>query len=922
MKKNLWWAIIFICLAAFPIAFNLTRLYTDWLWFSQLGYQSVFSTIILTRVELGVILGAIFFFCMVANLFVADRLSRIGYIQMGEQAIELPGSETLGPHIRIITVAASAFLSLIMGIEASVRWDMFLKYLSSSPFGRTEPVFGLDLSFYVFKLPFINYIYQWCLVVIVFSLIISMVVYAYKRGFVITGRGIHFRTTLYGHLSVLLALGFLLKALGYRVFAFNLLVSSRGFVVGPGYTDIHVRLPLLAVLTFVSAACAAVCLSNIYFKSWKLLAAPAAILILASGIGAAWPEVIQRLRVVPNEISMEKPFIERQIAFTRNAYDLDRVEVKSFEAERSLTAEQINNNGPTVKNIRVWDSRPLLQTYQQLQGIRTYYSFNDVDMDRYYINGEYRQVMLAARELSYDNLPARNWINERLSFTHGYGLCMSPVNTFTPEGMPEFSIKDIPPVSTTGAEITQPQIYFGELSNDYVFVNTKSNEFDYPLGDKNIFSKYSGKGGIPLDSFFKKVAFAIRFSSLATLLNTSITADSRVMIYRNIIGTKFDTGRAARIMPLLFYDMDPYIVIDNGRLKWILDGYTVSQTFPYSQSFNDTVAQTRFNYIRNSVKVVIDAYDGTVDYYIFDASDPIVKTYAKIFPQLFHPKEDMPASLLSHVRYPLYLFKTQARVYLIYQMTDPQAFYNKEDLWSIPREVFYQNEQEVEPYYTIMRLPDEKKEEYILMLPFTPAKRDNLSAWMCARNDGARYGQLLAYKFPKKKLIYGPFQIEARIDQDPEISKQLSLWSQGGSQIIRGNMLVIPIEKSLIYVEPLYLKAEKGDIPEMKRVIITIGDKLVMGENIDLALEQLLGPGIERSAKTDAPRPAESAGSIKQSVDVLVRQSLEYLDSAKQKIRDLDWKGFGEQLDALEKTLRSISPTREKPKYNNEGEGK
>jgi uncharacterized protein len=904
MKKNISWAIVFIAIAAIPAIFNLARFYTDWLWFSQLGYQSVFTTIFWTRIKLGVIFGTVFFACMAINLLLADRLSRVGFIKMGDHTIELPGSETLGPNIKLIMLAASAFLSFLMGMEAGSRWDMVLKYFNPTAFGLADPLFGRDISFYVFQLPFLGYLYQWATIVIFFSLIASAIVYGYKRGFVITGRGIHFRSSLYSHLSALIAVGFAIKSFGYRILAYTLLTNSHGFVSGAGYTDIHVRLPILTVLSAVSLLCAAIFLANIYLRSWKPPLAAAVLIFIASAAGAAYPEAIQRLRVVPNEISMERPYIKRQIDFTREAYDLNRIEVKPFAAAHSLSADQIRNNELTIKNIRLWDSRPLLQTYTQLQAIRTYYSFNDVDLDRYFINGEYRQVTVAARELSYDKLPARKWINERLSFTHGYGLCMSPVNRFTPEGMPDFFIRDIPPTSIAGPKIDQPQIYFGELSNDYVFVDTSSEEFDYPLGEKNVRAVYKGAGGVKLDSFFKKAAFAIRFSSLSTLLNTDINNKSRVMIYRNIVGTKTDAGLAARLMPLIYYDTDPYIVIDGGRLKWIVDGYTATSAFPYSQMFADDQSQTQFNYIRNSVKVVIDAYDGTADFYIFDDSDPIVKTYSKIFPGLFHRRDEFPESLRAHIRYPLFLFKTQTIVYSAYQMTDPRTFYNKEDLWSIPKEVFYQSEQQLEPYYTIMKLPGEKKEEYVLMMPFTPAKRDNLSAWMCARNDGARYGQLLVYKFPKKKLIFGPFQVEARIDQDPEISKQFSLWNQGGSQIIRGNMLVIPIEDSLLYVEPVYLKAEKGDIPELKRVVVSAGEKLAMGDNLELAIEKLLGAtGLSAEPVSSAPatKPAEQF-----SIENIVLKSLNYLESAKQKARDLDWKGFGEQLDALEKTLRSI----------------
>jgi uncharacterized protein len=904
MKKNYSWAVVMAILIAIPVIANAVALYTDWLWLLNVGYRQVFVKIIITRIELGIAFGGAFFAFMLLNLATADRLSRIGFIKVGPDAIELPGSETLGKHIRVVMIAAAAFLSIVIGIEASSRWDMLLQFLHSTNFGVKDPVFGHDVSFFVFRLPFINYIYQWLFVVIIFGLILSICVYAYKRGLIITNRGVHFRPTIYSHISFLFTMIFALKAFGYRLFALNMLCSSRGFVAGAGYTDLHIRMPILTVLFFVSLAAAALLAANIFSRGWKLPAAAAALFILCSAIGAGYPEIIQRFRVNPNEISMEKPYIKYQIDSTRAAYDINRVQIKPHEARLDLTADQIRANGLTIENVRLWDSRPLLQTYRQLQEIRTYYGFNSVDVDRYFINGKLRQVMLSARELSYEKLPARTWINEHLSFTHGYGLCMSPVNRFTPEGLPEFFIKDIPPAYGEDFDIRRPQIYYGEMMNDYVFVKTRAEEFDYPLGEENKMTHYGGQDGVLLDSFIKKAAFAIRFSSLATFLNTDITRASRVMIYRNIIGNEMQPGRADKIFPLIQYDTDPYIVLDKGRIKWILDGYTISNNYPYSQKFGQSNG-ANFNYIRNSVKTVIDAYDGKVTFYIFDEKDPIVRTYRKIFPKLFKNKEEMPVSLLAHIRYPVDLFKVQSKVLMAYHMTDPNVFYNKEDLWDYGREMFFQEEQEVEPYYTIMKLPDGEKEEYVLMLPFTPSKRANMAAWMCARNDGNSFGQLIVYTFPKKKLIFGPMQIEARIDQDPEISKQFSLWSQGGSQIIRGNTLVIPIEESFLYVEPVYLKAEKGDIPELKRVIASIGNRVAMGESLESALEQLVG-------SPTAVKPGESVQNaqnlpvLDKSVIEQIRESLEHLNKAKSNVRELDWKGFGEEIDAAENTLKNI----------------
>jgi len=892
---------------------SLVRLWTDWLWFDTVGYQQVMLKVIETKIVLGAVVGGTVFLLMLINLFLADRLSRVGFIQTGENTIELPGLDALGPNMKLIAAAAAAFLSIIIGIEASSRWNLFLQYANAVEFGLQDPVFGMDVSFYVFVLPFFKHLYQWAIMAVVFCAAVSLFVYSVKRGIVVSSEGVHFRSAITGHLSFLGAAILVIKAFGYRIYAYTMLYTSRGFVDGAGYTDINVRLPMLNILFILCLLAAVVFVANVLLRNWRLPAGALAILLLAAGACAAYPEVVQRFRVQPNEISLEKPFIERQIDFTRAAFGLSDVRVELFEADKDLTPGDIHQNDLTINNIRLWDSRPLLQTYQQLQEIRTYYSFANVDIDRYEIGGEMRQVMLSAREISYGKLPSQIWINEHLSFTHGFGLCMSPVHQFTQEGMPLFYIEDIPPEHSTEIKITRPQLYYGELSNKYVFTNTSADEFDYPKGSQNVFANYEGKGGVPLDSLVKKAAFALRFSSLETLLNTDINTGSRVMIYRRIVNSRQQMGRAQRIMPLLGFDSDPYIVVADGELKWIQDAYTLSSTYPYSQHLGEDFSRG-INYIRNSVKIVIDAYDGSVDFYVFDPDDPMIKTMMKIFPGVFKPASDMPGSLRRHIRYPTDMFKVQSYIYSLYQMTDPQVFYNKEDLWTYPRELFNQAEQQMEPYYTVMRLPSEEKEEFILMMPFTPVNRDNLSAWMCARNDGKHYGQLLVYRFPKKKLIFGPFQVEARIDQDPEISKQLSLWSQKGSQIIRGNLLVIPIADSLLYVEPLFLKADKGEIPQLKRVIVSTGNRVAMAPNLRLALEELLETSLgEDGSDTELETAGEGAAGegVPMEARELIRKSLEHLEAAKEKLRSLDWEGFVRDFRLLEETLRTVQKEEE-----------
>jgi uncharacterized membrane protein (UPF0182 family) len=615
------------------------------------------------------------------------------------------------------------------------------------------------------------------------------------------------------------------------------------------------------------------------------------VIIVGTGI---YPGLVQRFVVVPNEIVLEKPFLEQNIKYTRLAYRLNSVKDQEFPAEESLTREDLRRNDLTIKNIRLWDHAPLLSTYSQLQEIRTYYKFMDVDNDRYLVNGEYRQVMLSPRELSYRALPARTWVNEHLNYTHGYGVVLGPVNRISREGLPEFFIKDIPPVSSANIKVTRPEIYYGETSNEYVFVRTKRPEFDYPVGEKNVYSRYEGKGGVPL-TFWRKLIFAARFGSFTILLSDDITNESRVMYYRKI------NERVSRVAPFVRLDPDLYLVISpQGRLLWFLDGYTMTDRFPYSEPIGNLG-----NYVRNSVKALVDAYDGTVKLYISDPTDPIIQTYAKIFPGLLKPLEEMPAELRSHIRYPPGMLNIQARMYSTYHMQDPQVFYNKEDLWSIPKKSGAGGEREMEPYYTIMRLPDGKKEEFVLLLPFTPSKKDNMSAWMAARCDPPQYGEVVVCIFPKQKLVYGPRQIEARIDQDAEISKQLSLWNQRGSQVIRGNLLAIPIEKSILYVEPLYLAAEKGSLPELKRVIVAYGNSVAMEENLELSLQQVFGGELLREKLP--PKVAVAVIPQKEKSErQIATEALAHYRKAQDLLRQGNWAGYGEELKKMEEALKAL----------------
>jgi hypothetical protein len=561
---------------------------------------------------------------------------------------------------------------------------------------------------------------------------------------------------------------------------------------------------------------------------------------------------VQALIVQPDEFNLEREYLANNIQFTLAAYDLDGAREDIFPVHYTLTADDIRENAATVENIRLWDWRPLKSTYEQLQLFRTYYQFNDVDVDRYRIGSQYKEVLVSARELNLRSLPpqAQTWVNQHLVYTHGYGAVMNPVDQVTEEGLPVFFLQDIPPVAS-GITLTEPRIYYGELTDTYVIIETETEEFDYPSGEQNVYGIYQGQGGVPLTDRLSNLVYALRFGSVELLVSGSLTEESRILLHRTI------QDRVRTIAPFLQYDSDPYMVIEDGRIYWIQDAYTVSRQYPYSEPVYAYQANGEWlNYIRNSVKVVIDAYHGDVRFYVVDTSDPLITTYRKIFPELFFEFSEMPASLQPHLRYPQGLFEVQAHLYGTYHMKDPRVFYNREDVWVTPDEIYAASRQPMVPYYVIMQLPGETSEEFILMLPFTPRNKENMIGWMAARCDAPNYGQLVVYQFSKQELTYGPMQVEARIDQDTQISQQITLWSQAGSEVVRGNTLVIPIEDSILYVEPLYLEAtERGTLPQLQRVIVAYGDRLTMQKTLSEALAVIFGDGAEPPPGDGIPPP-------------------------------------------------------------------
>jgi len=888
---------LLLIVGALALVGQTVPLYTDWLWFQEVGYARVFVTILSLRGWLFIGVGLGTFLFLYLNLTLAARTARPDALWELEDQLGLPSRAVLEPLIRRLLLPVLAVVSFFSGVSASGNWETVLEYFNATPFDTTDPLFNRDLSFYVFTLPFWRLLYGWAMLLLTATMGLGLALYVLQRSLVLTARGPRLAAGARTHLLLLgtALLGF--KAWGFWLDRFDLLFSPRGVVFGASYSDVNASLPVLGILAALALLCAAACLFQVWRPGWRFLAAGLVVLaaMWVGGLGA-YPALLQRFRVTPNELVAEGPYIINNIRMTRKAFGLDRIEEKDFPAEENLTAAALERNNPTIKNIRLWDHRPLLVTFGQLQEIRTYYKFTDVDNDRYLIGGEYRQIMLSPRELSYRHLPSRIWINEHLTYTHGYGVIVGPVNRISPEGLPEFFVKDIPPVATGFPKITRPEIYYGEISNDYVFVRTKSQELDYPAGDQNVYTRYAGRGGIPMASFLTKLAFAIRFGEIKIVLSDDLTGESRIMIHREV------AKRVRQIAPFLRFDRDPYLVItDDGRLVWMIDGYTASDRYPYSQPVRDLG-----NYIRNSVKATVDAYHGTVTFYLADPADPIIRTYARAFPGLFKPLGDMPADLQRHIRYPEDLFSIQAKMYATYHMEDPQVFYNKEDLWAIPRRTVEGRDREMEPYYTIMRLPGEKKEEFILLTLFNPSRRDNMIAWLAARTDPPNYGRLIVYNFPKAKLVYGPRQIDARIDQEPTISQQLSLWNQRGSTTIRGSLLAIPIDQSLIYVQPLYLAAaEQGALPELRRVFVAYGNQIAMEPTLEQSLQRIFGG---RARVEDGTRPAAGAAPpvVGDALRGVAQRAWEAWSRAQEALRRGDWSAYGEEQRRLEQALREF----------------
>ena len=890
-------AAVFLVVVVFPW---LTSFATDWLWYNEIHFESVFLESLFVRGLLFVVTGLVAFAFVYGNV----RWARRGAADFPTLFLDRgSGVRVDVSHLipRLLLVGA-VFVASVAALIVSTQWMPVLMALHGVPVGEADQLFGRDIGFYLFRLPAIAAALSALVALTVVALVGSAVLYATRGAIALPPRRITVEPRAGRHLGALLALLLLLFSIQlWIVDSAALLYSTTGPLVGASYADVHVLLGGIRLSAAVGLVAAALVVYGGLREKLVWFAFLALIGYVAVGIvfRGLLPVVVQKFAIAPNELARERPYLRQHIAATRRAWRLDSIATRDLEGDVQLSMADIRANAPTIDNVRLWERDLLKQTFGQLQEIRTYYDFASVNDDRYVIDGKYRQVHLAARELNPASLPTRNFINERLTFTHGMGIAMAPVNQVTSEGLPVLFIKDLPPASTISIKVTRPQIYYGELTNSYVFVGTGQKEFDYPAGDRNVYTNYTGRGGVPVGSFLRRALYAWELGSTDILLSSYLSRDARILYRRNV------AQRAQMALPFLTFDAEPYLVVtDSGTLKWILDAYTSSSNWPYAQPMEDGT-----NYLRNSVKVVIDAYDGTVDAYLVDPGDPIVRTYAAIFGAIFKPLAGMPADIRRHLRYPGDLFRRQTALYATYHMVDPDAFYHREDQWQYPG--VEKGTPNVNPFmrHIILRLPGEANPEFIYMTPFTPRGKDNLAAWMAARMDGQSYGKLVAYRFPKQSLVYGPKQIANRINQDTDISQQLTLWDQKGSTVIRGELLVIPIKESLIYVQPLYLRAEGGTIPELKRVVVAHENRVAMAETLEAGLAALFGaaaPAPATLAGTDSAATVRAPNAAVGIPAGLLQEAQQHYDRAIAAQRAGDWAAYGREIEQLGRVLKQL----------------
>jgi uncharacterized membrane protein (UPF0182 family) len=931
---------LIVLLVAIAIALILAlvvflRYYVDWLWFGEVALRTVFWRRISTGAIVGPIFAVAFFAIMYGNIAIACRFAPKYRPVEGVDIIE-PVQGAGVRRVRQVGLALSLVGAVVVGFMTSSSWLTFAQAVNRVSFGVKDPIFQHDLSFYVFVLPAWQYVYTFLFASLIVSLIVAVGARVLLGGVQVqegpasapqapsprgpevaqmarSARqlvGVRVDGGTVAHASALLGTLFIVGAAGYLSKAWNLLYSTSGTVFGAGYTDVHVRLPLIRALMVISLLLGAALIYNAVRgrrKLWPPMAVGAwivALIVLLAIVPAVW----QSLSVNPNQLTKETPYIANNIAATRLAYDLTEISATPYSLQGDLSAAELQANNVTISNVRLWDPEVLLTSYGQLQELRPYYVFNSVSVDRYLVNNVYTQTMLAPRELRVSGLPAQaqTWVNQHITYTHGYGVTVSAVNQVASGGSPDFLVQDVPLVSSTPAlAITQPRIYYGLTGTDYVLVKTKDQEFDYPGPDGDVYTTYTGSGGIPVGSALNRLAMAVRFSDIKFFTSSAITGESRVILNNNI------KARLSAAAPFLKFDGNPYMVIADGGLYWIADAYTTTSRYPYSQPDGG------LNYIRNSVKVVVDAYNGTMNFYIFDPSDPLILTYEKIFPGMFKAAAEMPASLRQHVRYPEDLFVTQARMFATYHVTDPGVFYSKGNQWEIPSNVSISGSAAMSPYYMIMRLPGQTSDEFVLVLPYVPNGRSNMIAWLGAQSDQPNYGKAVSFEFPSSLSVYGPAQVEAAINQDPAISSERTLWGQQGSTVIFGNLLTVPIGNSLLYVQPLYLQSSETKLPQIQRIIVFYRSpsatpnlpsgqqqNVVMAPTLGEALATIFGGAGTQPGSGTTPPPGTTPTTP--AVAQLIAQANAQYAAAQAALREGDLTTFAQDIEALGKILAQL----------------
>lgn len=894
--------IAFIFLLGLILLGALSDWIVEWLWLDNLGYDEVFWTIKITQALLLLSALVVSLAYVLPNMKVLGQ--KIGTMSFGNSPLaQLNLDQISTQKIKRLFMGIGGAISLFFSLAFFMRWDTYFRFHWNETVGQLDPIFSNDIGFYLFRLPFLELIQNSLTSLVFFVTLITIILYIYSGAVSLRSKNeLSFHPGVKKQISINLGIWFLMLSWGYYLERYNLLYNDSGAIYGMSYVDVNVNLPILWIVSILCFLLAALSFYQLYKNRFKWLAIGGVITLLIGGIGLNMlPGAVQSFVVNPSELQLETPYIENSIEQTRKAYALDKMQTRSYSAQpaEEMSWSTVEENEETIENIRLWDPRLLIQTYRQLQEIRLYYQFYNVDVDRYHTDEGYLQMMVAARELS-EEMPqgSDTWVNRRLQYTHGYGMVMSPVAQEGSQGDPRMVIRDIPPKSEIGLEVENPAIYYGEHNDDYKIVNTNVQELDYPQGDQNVYTNYQGNSGVSINNIFERLLFAWNFGDMNILLTEYINDDSKIIFWKRI------QERVQRIAPFLRLEDDPYLVLEDGQLYWIQDAYTVSPDYPYSAPFNNG-----YNYIRNSVKVVVDAYDGTVDFYVSDDEDPVLKVYRDIFPDMFQPLDAMPEGIQRHIRYPIHLFEAQMDKYNKYHMTDPQVFYNNEDLWTRPNEKYGGQSITMEPYYVLTKLPGQEELQYLLISPLTPNNRDNMIGWMAANSDVPNYGEVTVFELPKDRLILGPAQIEARIDQDTEISRQLALWDQRGSRVIRGNLMIIPIQDSFLYVEPVFLIAEGVDIPQLQRVIATSGEKIAMQPTLWQSIEALYGQRQRIAAPSDT-----AAAALPQTMDQLPAEGQENYrelrnlwQDAHEALQDGDWTLFGEKMDEINSLMEDDS---------------